>query len=690
MSISNPPPKPHPRKSNLRLGVIVLAACVAGAGARAFASDPAGTPPSGATIIVLDASGSMRERIKGETKMDIAKRAVRELVESLPAETNLGLVVYSHRKANDCADIELMIPPAKVDKQAFIRAVTAIQPKGMTPLSAAVEFAANTLGYTRQRANIILISDGLETCGKDPCATAARLKAAGAGLTVHVVGFDLTAKEAKAIACIANTTGGRFLQANDAVSLKDALHVAVAEAAVAAAAKPAPSEALTKATLTAPATVLAGAVFSVQWTGPDNPGDYVTIVPKGTSDESYGACTYTRQGSPLPMTALLEAGAAELRYVTGRSRTILARAAIQVIAADVKLSAPDEATSGSRVAITWSGPNNEGDYITIVPKATGDGDYALYADAKGGSPLNVAAPMEVGDAEIRYMSGQGRHVLGRRPIKIVPAKVSLDAAGEATAGTSVTVAWTGPNNERDYVTIVPKATEDGAYAHYANTSEGSPLKITVPIESGDAEIRYMSGQGRQVLGRRPIKVIAAGVNLTAVDEAMAGTNVTITWTGPNNPNDYITIVPKAAADGDYLKYEYTRAGSPLKVTMPMEAGDAEIRYVSGEGPKVLARRPIRVAAARVTLMAPDSAAAGAPVEINWTGPNSDGDYITIVPKGLPDDRYAGYEYTRVGSPMKVEAPAETGDSEIRYLSAQINKVLARRPIRIKPEGDSSP
>ena len=69
----------------------------------ARATEPA--PAAGATIIVLDASGSMVERINGETKIDIAKRAVRELVASLPDDTRLGLVVYSHRKPDDCDDI---------------------------------------------------------------------------------------------------------------------------------------------------------------------------------------------------------------------------------------------------------------------------------------------------------------------------------------------------------------------------------------------------------------------------------------------------------------------------------------------------------------------------------------------------------------------------------------------------------
>jgi Ca-activated chloride channel homolog len=90
---------------------------VAGLAVTLSAADPV------PTIIVLDASGSMRERIKGESKMVIAKRAIKELVESLPDGANVGLVVYSHRKSNDCDDIEQLIAPGRLDKADFIAAV---------------------------------------------------------------------------------------------------------------------------------------------------------------------------------------------------------------------------------------------------------------------------------------------------------------------------------------------------------------------------------------------------------------------------------------------------------------------------------------------------------------------------------------------------------------------------------------
>jgi len=165
---------------------------------------------------------------------------------------------------------------------------------------------------------------------------------------------------------------------------------------------------------------------------------------------------------------------------------------------------------------------------------------------------------------------------------------------DPVAGTTINVTWTGPNNPGDYITLVPKETPDGQYGNYAATSNGSPLPVIMPIMSGEAELRYMTGQGGRVLGRRPIRMVAAEVSLSAAAEAAAGSTVTVTWAGPNNPGDYITVVARGTEDGQYGDYTNTNNGSPLALTAPKDPGDAELRYMTGQGGKVLARRPIRI------------------------------------------------------------------------------------------------
>ena len=375
-----------------------------------------------------------------------------------------------------------------------------------------------------------------------------------------------------------------------------------------------------------------------------------------------------------------------MRYVAGRSRAVLARAPVKITAVDATLEAAAEVTAGAPVPITWKGPNNEGDYLTIVSKGTADGDYVQYANTREGSPLMVTAPMETGEAEIRYMSGQVRRVLARRAIKVLAAEISLAAPDEVVAGAAVQIIWKGPNNLNDYVTVVPKALADGKRAAFAYTLSGSPAQVTTPSDPGACEIRYMSGQGDLVLARRALKTIASSITLAAPEEVVAGSDIAIAWTGPNNENDYITIVPQTLPDGNRAAFAYTVSGSPAQVTAPAEPGAGEIRYVGGQDDKVLARRAVRIIAAKITLGAPAKAPLGAPVSIAWTGPNNQNDFLTIVPQNAPDGAQGHFAWTASGSPAEVEPPAVAGPCEVRYISGQNNKVLARIRLEITAPG----
>lgn len=190
---------------------------------------PAMAEPS-KVILVLDASGSMAGKIHGRSKMEIARESVSQVVNGLGNDVQLGLMVYGHRRKGDCEDIELLIPPGPVDRAAFLAKVNALSPLGNTPLTRAVEMAATALKYEEHPATVILVSDGLETCGGDPCEMALKLEAAGLKFTTHVVAFDLTQQEILKIRCLADKTGGMLLRASDAGSLVHALKSAVESA----------------------------------------------------------------------------------------------------------------------------------------------------------------------------------------------------------------------------------------------------------------------------------------------------------------------------------------------------------------------------------------------------------------------------------------------------------------------------
>ena len=123
-----------------------------------------------------------------------------------------------------------MVPPAAGTAQAITDAANAMKFLGKTPLTEVVRLAAAELKSTEEKATVILITDGIETCEADPCALGAELEASGVDFTAHVVGFGLTAEEGATVACLAENTGGKYIEAKDAGSLVDALKTTVAVA----------------------------------------------------------------------------------------------------------------------------------------------------------------------------------------------------------------------------------------------------------------------------------------------------------------------------------------------------------------------------------------------------------------------------------------------------------------------------
>jgi Ca-activated chloride channel family protein len=159
--------------------------------------------------------------------------------------------------------------------------------------------------------------------------------------------------------------------------------------------------------LQAPDSVAGGTVFDVAWTGPNGPGDYVTIVKAGTTKWTNESYFSTSVGSPATLVAALEAGAYEICYVIGVDSTFQARRPITVTAPVVTLQAPAEVGKGASFQVAWTGPNGPGDYITIVPVGSAVGTYASYANTSSGSPVTLKAPDAAGLYEIWYAVSRG-------------------------------------------------------------------------------------------------------------------------------------------------------------------------------------------------------------------------------------------------------------------------------------------
>ncbi|TCC34875.1 vWA domain-containing protein [Kribbella sindirgiensis] len=210
------------------LAVVGLAIALTSANA---AATPAADPYS-PVMVVLDSSGSMKARDAGGpgTRMDAAKRAVSSMVDGLPAQARVGLTVYGagtgsagSEKAAGCRDVQVVQPVGAVNKPALKAAVNRAQARGYTPIGQSLRTAAAQLPAEGQRS-IVLVSDGEDTCAPpQPCEVAKELHRQGIDLHVHTIGFRVGAAARAQLACIAQTTGGTYHDADDAGTLTGVL-----------------------------------------------------------------------------------------------------------------------------------------------------------------------------------------------------------------------------------------------------------------------------------------------------------------------------------------------------------------------------------------------------------------------------------------------------------------------------------
>jgi len=185
-----------------------------------------------AVEIVVDASNSMWGQIDGVSKMEIAKTTLEEVSYWLPDDFDLALRAYGNTTLstkNNCADSTLLVPFGEGNREYIRQAIARLRPTGQTPIAFALNQAAGDFGSLQSDRTLVLVSDGIESCGGDPVAAARALREQG--IVVHLIGFGMgnaADEDAASLQAVANASGGRYVTAGSAEELKAALAETVA------------------------------------------------------------------------------------------------------------------------------------------------------------------------------------------------------------------------------------------------------------------------------------------------------------------------------------------------------------------------------------------------------------------------------------------------------------------------------
>lgn len=555
----------------------------------ATAQDEAGT-----AMLILDGSGSMWGQIDGVPKISIARDTLRDVLGELPTNVALGLMAYGHNRRGDCSDIEVLVPPTPgpAAASAIVGAAEALSPKGKTPLTEAVRQAADAMRYTEERATVVLVTDGLETCEADPCALATELERLGVDFTTHVVGFGLSAEEGDAVRCLADNTGGTYIQAADAPSLNVALLDTVAPR-------------------TAAVTLVALDQNDVRVNG--TLGWTLRSLDDGTlAGEATGSSLSTDllRGRYL---ALVDGDVAQggLEFVVDRldAQTIgvpverlgtapPVQPAAPSVADDNLLVADDRVDMGRPFDVSWRGEGASADWISIFDPAArrGEGERVTYVYLGDENVVELIAPAKPGSYELRYHQADPAEVLATRTINVLPVATALEVPESTAMGRPVTVGWQGPGRSDDYVELWdPSANrgEGGRVAYVYLGAEGDSVEVIAPAVPGSYELRYRHGKYGDTLATAELDVTGIDVGLDGPAAVAPEEGFVVGWRGPGRSDDFVAIYPEGS--DSYTSYAYLgREGDSVSLTAPDTPGRYELRYVHGRYGETLANAPLEV------------------------------------------------------------------------------------------------
>ena len=494
------------------------------------------------TLLILDASGSMWGRVDGRSKIETARDVIVDLLAASPTRHKLGLMSYGHRRKGDCGDIELLVRPARSTREAIQGAVMSIKPRGKTPLSASVIQAARVLRSDRNKATVILVSDGRETCGYDPCQVARELEASGIDFTAHVIGFNVTDPiDLSQLQCMAENTGGQFVAAANGSEL---------------------SQALQSVSTVFDQTADVGTAL------PDTPG----VSESGTESATQKSAAANDAQNTT------EVGDIDIDALSLRSNGVQ-RGSVTPDSQDAK-SVKGKSTSVENPSNPGCSGRQQRGFGRIERDRTAGSNAESNADSAGvGAEINSGSEEPSAITEVPASSIKAA----------IPA--SLTVPPVLYTMQIFTARWTGPGLAEDLITIALPDSAADEWLQAVPVGGGGKLKLTAPEQPGEYEVRYVDAS-MNILATVAITVRKAQATLIAPQQARSGRLVRIRWMdGTRDPKDAIVISRKGAPLSSSINRRFIRGQSSVMLLMPSRSGEYELRYIQAGG-NMIASQPI--------------------------------------------------------------------------------------------------
>lgn len=307
-------------------------------------------------IAVIDTSGSMEGRINGVFKLHIATDAITRLATHLPEPRRIGAIAYGENSRR-CDQVTTLLPLQSHSPDHLNRAFSQLRASGPSALTAALRAALLSIENRNQPTTLVLVVDGVDSCGRDTCALIRSALNQGLDFSVHIIGLRLNNEAQSELRCVAETSDGELHNIRNINELDFALGNILFAAL----------------STTTPIVAMNGQETQ---TGSLRTPELITTTPGGSSDSSASSTT------------------------------------------PAHIDAPERVSRSESLRVHWTGPGGQWDYVTLISEDAAEGEYGYYVYIREGNPLIFQAPTETGSFELRYVDGMTQRTLARHSLTV--------------------------------------------------------------------------------------------------------------------------------------------------------------------------------------------------------------------------------------------------------------------------------
>jgi len=168
---------------------------------------------SSPVVIVLDASGSMGKSFNGISRIQAAQYIINDHLAGLDSGKAIGLVAYGNG-ISGCDSQRLYVPVGTGNRKKISDAVISMRPSGNTPLEATLKLIERKILPAQKDSVILLISDGVESCGGDPSEVAKSIAGKYPGVKINVIGLSVDRPDSVELGKLAENGKGTFYDVN--------------------------------------------------------------------------------------------------------------------------------------------------------------------------------------------------------------------------------------------------------------------------------------------------------------------------------------------------------------------------------------------------------------------------------------------------------------------------------------------